>query len=235
MRGETPAGPRGAAADRRPFDRVWPWAPVAAAVAWGAALGLWGVLRSPGGGAPPPPDAPATWARVAQVGAVMGLMLFVGLLAWRRHGPRAGAGRPALENGLVAFGVPFGAIMGIHQALLHVGGLLVRGPGQRGVLVGARVGAHDLDADRAVGRRDLRAVPQAAREVTARRASRHDGVDRLAELALQPRHEPVAGEADDEAERAVAQHAAQREREHVRRERHPERPRADAHQLGRER
>lgn len=106
----------------RPFDRAWPWPAALAAVAWGAALGLWGVLRSPGGAPPPPTGDPATWLRVAQVSAVMGGMCWLGLLAWRRHGPSPGSGRPPLENGLVAFGIPFGFIMGIHQALLHVGG-----------------------------------------------------------------------------------------------------------------
>jgi hypothetical protein len=83
---------------------------------------MWGVLRSPGGAPPPSPHEAATWWRVAEVGAVMGALLWLGLLAWRRHGPAPRSGRPPLENGLVAFGVPFGCIMGIHQALLHVGG-----------------------------------------------------------------------------------------------------------------
>ena len=106
----------------RPLDRVWPWIAAAAAAAWGAALGMWGVLRSPGGAAPPDPGAAATWWRVAQVGGVMAALLWAGLLAWRRHGPAPGSDRPPLENGLVAFGVPFGCVMGIHQAFLHVGG-----------------------------------------------------------------------------------------------------------------
>jgi len=107
---------------RRPLDRTWPWGTALAALAWGAALGLWGVLRSPGGGPPPDPSDVATWWRVAEVGAVMALLLWVGLLAWRRHGPPPGSDRPPLENGLVAFGVPFGCVMGIQQAFLHVGG-----------------------------------------------------------------------------------------------------------------
>lgn len=110
----------------RPFGRLWPAAVVAAALAWGVALGLWGVLRSPGGGPPPPSDAPSTWIRVAQVAAVMAVMAFLGLLAWRRHGPPPHNDRPPLENGLVAFGIPFGSIMGINQALLHVGGFSLR-------------------------------------------------------------------------------------------------------------
>jgi hypothetical protein len=108
--------------DARPLGRLWPWPAAILALAWGTALGVWGVLRSPGGGPAPSADEPATWVRVAQVGLVMGGMLMLGLLAWRRHGPTPGAHRPPLENGLVAFGVPFGCIMGIHQALLHVGG-----------------------------------------------------------------------------------------------------------------
>jgi hypothetical protein len=122
MRGAAPGGRRDDAGARRPFDGWWPWPAAALAAAWGAALGAWGVLRSPGGAPAPSPDDPAAWLRVAQVAFVMGGMLFLGLLAWRRHGPTPGADRPPLENGLVAFGVPFGSIMGIHQALLHVGG-----------------------------------------------------------------------------------------------------------------
>jgi hypothetical protein len=106
----------------RPLDRVWPWGAALGALGWGVLLGCWGVLRSPGGDPPPSPHAAATWWRVAQVGAVMALMLWLGFLAWRRHGPAPGSNRPPLENGLVAFGVPFGCVMGIHQALLHAGG-----------------------------------------------------------------------------------------------------------------
>jgi len=106
----------------RPFGRLWPVGIALGALVWGTLLGLWGVLRSPGGGPPPDPRMSATWWRVAQVGAVMALLCWLGLLAWRRHGPPRGSDRPPLENGLVAFGVPFGAVMGIHQAFLHVGG-----------------------------------------------------------------------------------------------------------------
>jgi hypothetical protein len=112
----------------------------ALAVAWGAALGVWGVLRSPGGAPPPPADDADTWVRVAQVAAVMGALLFIGLLAWRRHGPQPGSDRPALENGLVAFGLPFGCIMGIHQALLHVGGFSFRALGTEAFLWGLASG-----------------------------------------------------------------------------------------------
>ena len=48
--------------------------------------------------------------------------ILFGLLAWRRHGPPPGTDRSPLENGLVAFGVPFGAVMGIQQAFAHTGG-----------------------------------------------------------------------------------------------------------------
>lgn len=106
----------------RPFGRWWPRRAALGALAWGAMLGSWGVLRSPGGGAPPDAHDAATWWRVAEVAAVMALMGWIGLLAWRRHGPSPGSDRPPLENGLVAFGIPFGCVMGIHQALLHVGG-----------------------------------------------------------------------------------------------------------------
>jgi hypothetical protein len=106
----------------RPFGRLWPVGIALAALVWGALLGLWGVLRSPGGGPPPNPAMGATWWRVAQVGVVMALLCWVGLLAWRRHGPPPGSDRSPLDNGLVAFGVPFGGVMGIHQAFLHVGG-----------------------------------------------------------------------------------------------------------------
>ncbi len=118
--------------ERRPFGRLWPWGAVASAAVVGVALGLWGVLRSPGRDAPPPADELSTWWRVAQVAAVMSVMLFLGLLAWRRHGPPPGSGRPPLENGLVAFGVPFGAVMGIRQALLHVGGFSLGALGREG-------------------------------------------------------------------------------------------------------
>jgi len=107
---------------RRPLDRLWPWPAALGAGAAGAMLGIWGVLRSPGGGPPPPPGDPVTWWRIVQVGAVLGALLWVGLLAWRRHGPPPGAERSPLENGLVAFGVPFGCVMGIQQAFRHVGG-----------------------------------------------------------------------------------------------------------------
>jgi hypothetical protein len=107
---------------RRPLDGLWPWPAAGFAALWGALLGAWGVLRSPGGAPAPSADDPAAWVRVAQVAVVMGGLLFLGLLAWRRHGPTPGAGEPPLQNGLVAFGVPFGCVMGIHQALLHVGG-----------------------------------------------------------------------------------------------------------------
>lgn len=109
-------------AERRPLDRLWPWPAAVTAAACGVALGAWGVLRSPGGGPPPDTRDPATWLRVAEVAAVLGVLVWAGLLAWRRHGPPPGNDRPPLENGLVAFGVPFGCVMGIHQALLHVGG-----------------------------------------------------------------------------------------------------------------
>ena len=106
----------------RPLDRLWPWGAALGALAWGAALGLWGVLRSPGGAAPPDPHAVATWWRVIQVGAVMAILAWSGLLAWRRHGPPPDDDAPPFANGLVAFGVPFGCVMGIQQAFLHVGG-----------------------------------------------------------------------------------------------------------------
>jgi hypothetical protein len=108
--------------ERRPLERLWPWPAAGAAAAAGVLLGMWGVLRSPGGGSAPDFGDPRTWWRVMQVAAVLGVLLWVGLLAWRRHGPPPGNDRPPLENGLVAFGVPFGCVMGIHQALLHVGG-----------------------------------------------------------------------------------------------------------------
>jgi len=107
---------------RRPLDRLWPVGVALLALALGIALGLWGVLRSPGGGPPPSPAAPETWWRVAEVAAVMAVMAWLGLLAWHRHGPPPGDTRSPLENGLVAFGVPFGCVMGIQQAFAHTGG-----------------------------------------------------------------------------------------------------------------
>jgi hypothetical protein len=111
--------------DRRPLERLWPWPAAVGAAVVGLLLGMWGVLRSPGGGPTPDLHDPATWGRVTEVGAVLGVLLWVGLLAWRRHGPPPGTDRPPLENGLVAFGVPFGCVMGIQQALRHVGGFAV--------------------------------------------------------------------------------------------------------------
>jgi hypothetical protein len=106
---------------RPPFGRTWPWLPAVASIALGTALGMWGVLRNPGGPRPTVIDAP-TWWRVAQVAIVMAAMAWLGLLAWRRHGPRPGDPRSPLENGLVAFGVPFGTVMGLQQAFGHAGG-----------------------------------------------------------------------------------------------------------------
>lgn len=114
--------PLSSPAARRPLDRIWPYGAALVAAVVGLALGTWGVLRSPGGGPPPSPEQAATWWRVAEVGAVLGVMVWLGLLAWHRHGPPPGDDRSPLENGLVAFGVPFGCVMGIQQAFAHTGG-----------------------------------------------------------------------------------------------------------------
>ena len=107
---------------RKPLDRIWPVGAALLAVAVGLALGAWGVLRSPGGGPPPSTASAATWWRVVEVGAVLAAMAWLGLLAWHRHGPSPDDERSPLENGLVAFGVPFGCVMGIQQAFAHTGG-----------------------------------------------------------------------------------------------------------------